>query len=179
MKELLLAVLVIPVLAAAPQENPADRPPLDFAGVARLQPLEGWKVRRTQGPDPALSLLRGQDIIQVRLFGGKGSRYLRLPDYLKGFEATTMGDPPEKIRETTVGGLRVWVYRHGYPLTQGDPHVMDPRPPLLASEEFCILPVGGRFLVLSWALESNVPDPEAAGEAAWQSFLASFSLIKK
>jgi hypothetical protein len=175
----LLAVLIIPALAAAPKESPVNKPPLEFAGVARFPPLEGWTVRRTEGTDPSLILSRDQDIIKARLFGGKGSRYLRLPDYLKGFEATTMGNPPEKVREATVSGLRIWFYRHGYPLMQGDPSVMDPRPPMLASEEFCILPVGGRFLVLSWAVESPAPDPDAPGEAVWQSFLDSFSLIKK
>jgi hypothetical protein len=179
MKNLLLAVLILPVLAAAPKESPVNKPPLDFAGVARFQPLEGWTVRRTEGNDPSLSLARDQDIIKVRLFGGKGSRYLRLHDYLKGFEATTMGNPPERIREATVGGLRIWFYRHGYPLMQGDPSVMDPRPPMLASEEFCILPVGRRFLVLSWAVESPAPDPESSGENAWKAFLAAFYLIKK
>jgi hypothetical protein len=179
MKTLILAVLILPALAAEPKENPVSKPPLEFAGVARFPPLEGWRVRRTEGADPSLSLVRGEDIIKVRLFGGKGSRYPRYHDYLKGFEATTMGNPPERLRQETVGGLRVWFYRHGYPLMQGDPHVMDPRPPELAMEEFCILPAGGRFLVLSWASESAAPEPEADGEEAWRSFLRDFSLIKK
>lgn len=179
MTSLLLAVLILPALAAEPKENPVDKPPLEFAGVARFPPLEGWKLRRTEGQDSALQFTRGEDIIKVRLFGGKGSRYLKLHDYLKGFEATTMGSPPERVREETVSGLRVALYRHGYPLMQGDPHVMDPRPPALATEEFCILPVGSRFLVLSWAAESAVPDPEGSGNEAWRSFLRDFSLIKK
>ena len=179
MKTFILAVLLCPAWAAAPQEAPVKKPLADFAGVAKVQALEGWTVMRTEGSDPALRLARGSDIIMARLFGGKGSRYLRLPDYLKGFEATTMGTPPERIREATVSGLRVWFYRHGYPINLGDPDVVRAGPPELATEEFCILPYGRRFLVLSWAHESPVPDPEDSGEAAWREFLSGFSLIKK
>ena len=176
----LLAVLLIPVLAAAPKESPVNKPLEDFAGVARYLAPEGWLAEKAESPAaPSVRLSRGQDVIKVRLFGGKGSRYARPADYLKGFEATTMGNPPERLLQAKVAGLKVWVYRHGYPLVQGDPHVMDPRPPMLANEEFCILPAGSRFLVLSWAVERGVPDPEAADEASWQAFLSAFSLVKK
>ncbi|MCX5794572.1 MAG: hypothetical protein NTY77_03640 [Elusimicrobia bacterium] len=173
MRAFVLAVLLCPA-AAAPVKQLAD-----FAGVAKVQAQEGWTVRRTEGNDPALRLSLGSDIISARLFGGEGSRYLGLHDYLKGFEATTMGSPPERVREATVGGLRVWFYRHGYPINLGDPDTARAGPPELAAEEFCILPVGRRFLVLSWAHESPVPDPEDSGEAAWREFLSDFSLIKK
>ena len=179
MRAIILAALILPAFAAELKETPVSKPPLEFAGVARFPPLEGWRVRRTEGVDPSLAFLRGQDGIRVKLFGGKGSRYLKLHDFLKGFEATTMGNPPERVGEATVGGLRVAFYRHGYPLTQGDPDVSDPRPPALATEEFCILPVGSRFLVLSWSQESGAPDPEPESAAAWRAFLDSFSLVKK
>jgi len=99
--------------------------------------------------------------------------------FLKGFEATTMGKAPERVRQVKAGGRKVWVYRHGYPVDLGDPSAPPAGAPALASEEFCVIPLGGKFFVLSFAHESPIPDPEAAGEKAWAALLASFSLKAK
>ena len=96
--------------------------------------------------------------------------------YLAGFEATTMGRAPEKLRIIKVAGVETWLYRHGYPIMLGDPHVSDPRAVRLAEEEFCLLPSGPRFIVLCWARE-DLPDPTGQAEEAWKAFLNSFQLI--
>jgi hypothetical protein len=152
---------------------------VDFAGAARCQAPEGWQSEKAESQaDPALRFSHDSDLIKIRLFGGKGSRYQGPADYLRGFEATSLGKPPQRLRQSQVAGTTVWVYRHSYPLSAGAPGFVDPRSPALASEEFCIMPLGKRFFVLSWAHESPIPDPKSLGGKAWQEFLSSFAYIK-
>ena len=147
-----------------------------FSSIGYSAP-SGWELERNKpGREPELRFSKDLDAIKIRLRGGKGSRYASASDFVQGFEATTLGRPPEKLRKIRVAGRRVWLYRHGYPVMLGDPHMQDPRPPQLAQEEFCVIPWGGKFWVLSWTLDSPVPDPEAAGERAWELFLSSFVL---
>ncbi|MFA6317122.1 MAG: hypothetical protein WC943_06860 [Elusimicrobiota bacterium] len=137
---------------------------------------QGWEKEEVlTRSDPYVSFSSGVDTIKARVLGGPGSRYAKPDDFLKGFEATTMGRPPEQVRQVKVAGEEVALYRHGYPVMLGDPHVRDPEPPRLAFEEFVVLPQGSRFFVLSWAHDSPIPDPYAAGDKEWERFLASFS----
>ena len=180
MLSLLLAVFLTPSLGAEPRANIVPDPTLDFAGVARFLPPEGWRLMRTEGADPSLRLARGGSAIRVRLFGGRGSRYFRPHDFLGSAEATALGAPAEKLGQDTVAGLRVWFYRRGILVTKRYPPITDPRPEDLAMEEFCILPVGNRFLVLSWAPERSAPEYlEDSGESTWRRFLADFFLAKR
>jgi hypothetical protein len=145
--------------------------------AARFTQLPGWEKEEVRTPsDPHVTFSLGVDTIKVRLLGGGGSRYASEEGFLKGFEATTMGRPPEVVRQVKVAGRETPVYRHGYPIMLGDPHILDPRPPRLATEEFVILPLGRKFFVLSWAHESPVPDPDAAADKVWAEFLDSFTL---
>jgi hypothetical protein len=175
----LLAAVIASALAGA-GEAPVPQPVLESFGPARYAAPADWEAERKDAAvDPSARYSRGLDVIKIRLLGGKGSRYSGPADYLKGFEATTMGKAPEKVRQVKAGASKVWLYRHGYPVDLGDPSAPPAGAPALASEEFCIVPHGGRFFILSFAHESPIPDPEAAGEKAWALFLASFSLKAK
>ncbi|MBI5210667.1 MAG: hypothetical protein HY927_11910 [Elusimicrobia bacterium] len=144
---------------------------------ARYTVPPGWEAEETASDaDPAVTLSKGQDAIKIRLLGGPGSRYAGPREFLEGFEARTMGRPAEDLGLVAVAGVKTRLYRAGVPIMLGDPHVRDPRPPQLAWTQFCVLPSGDRFIVLSWTLESPVPDPEAAGEKAWRRFLSAFEL---
>lgn len=146
-----------------------------FSAAGFTQPL-GWEKEEVRTPsDPYVTFSSGVDTIKVRLLGGGGSRYASEEGFLKGYEATTMGRPPDVVRQVKVAGREVPVYRHGYPIMLGDPHILDPHPPRLAAEEFILLPRGRKFFVLSWAHESPAPDPDAVAEKAWEVFLSSFS----
>ena len=167
-------------LAALPQAGPgsqAQAPAPQALGRARFAAPAGWELERSDSAaDPSVRLEKGLDVMRIRYLGGPGSRYRSPSGFLRGFEATTMGRPPKPVRRARLAGREVRVYGHGYPVDLGDPHLVDPRPPALAREEFCLLPSGRGFFVLSWAHESPVPDPEAAGEKAWRALLASFIL---
>lgn len=150
--------------------------PAAFSAAGFLSP-PGWEKEEVGTPsDPYVSYSMGADTIKVRLVGGGGSRYRSEESFLKGYEATTMGRPPREVRKVGVAGREVALYSHGYPIMLGDPHVSDPRPPQLAAEQFVILPHGRKFFVLSWSHESPAPDPDFAGEKAWETFLSSFTL---
>ena len=139
---------------------------------------EGWTVEKTaQANDFGLRASRSSNVIRMRLFGGKGSRYGTAEAYLGGIEAGTMGRPPETNEVVTVSGINTRLYRHGYPINLGDPHAVDPRPPQLATEQFCMVPAGDRFFVLSYAHESLLPELSGEGDKAWRAFLRSFKLL--
>ncbi|MBI5622810.1 MAG: hypothetical protein HY924_03425 [Elusimicrobia bacterium] len=172
----LLALLCGGASAADKAKVPAKGGPGQALSRAGVVPPKGWEKEEVfTRADPYVSFTLGEDIIKVRLLGGPGSRYAKPEDFLKGFEAATMGRPPERVREVKVAGEKAWLHRHGYPIMLGDPHLFDPKPPRLAMEEFVVLPRGRRFFVLSWAHESPIPDPDAVGEKAWEGFLASFT----
>lgn len=171
-----VSVLLLSAAGWAGEAAMAKDTPDPFSSVRYAAPA-GWSVAKSSArKGPELRFAKGADVIRLRRLGGPGSRYKGPADYLAGFEATTMGKPPEKVRQTKVAGKKVWVYRHGYPIVLGDPHVQDPSPPRLAREEFCVIPYRGQFFVLSWAWESPVPDLESAGEDAWRAFLSSFTI---
>ncbi len=87
-----------------------------------------------------------------------------------------MGRKPETIGAVTAGGRHPTLYRRGFPIDLGGPHAPS-GPPRLGSEVFCLLPAaGGRFVVLSYARESPVPDRERRGEKAWEAFLKTVKL---
>jgi len=185
-RQVRLVLLGLAVWVAGAAEPSAGGPPvgsttksplIEFAGVARCEAAAGWRLQKDESAaDPFLRLAEDPYVIRVRLLGGKGSRYATMDDFLSGFEATTMGRPPEKLRIIKVAGVETWLYRHGYPIMLGDPHVSDPTAVRLAEEEFCLLPTGTRFIVLCWARE-DLPDPMGRGEAIWRSFLDSFELV--
>ncbi|MBI3298885.1 MAG: hypothetical protein HYZ75_12015 [Elusimicrobia bacterium] len=137
----------------------------------------GWTVeRRAKGQDAALELTRAGVLISVRLFGGKGSEY-SVPDaFLASPAASTMGRPPEGIGRTRISGKAYPMYKRGVPSLDGDPHAPGGSP-ALSEERFLLVPVKGRFFVLSYRDENPLPDPSGKGEKAWQAFLRSFKLL--
>lgn len=170
-----LALLLVAAPAGA-KEKKVKPIASDIEALARFKLPKGWEVEKRAGADPSLRVTRGRHVLRIRLYGGSGSRYAGPENFISGFEAMTMGHATEKIGEAKVGGLSLPLYRHGYPIDLGDPHQVNPGPPKLAKERFCLVPAGKRFFVLSYAHESAIPDPSGAGERAWQEFLEGFSL---
>ncbi len=179
MKTLTFVVMLISALARA-GEGPVHKPVLHSFGPARYAVSAGWKLEETGSTaDASWRFTKNLDTIELKLLGGQGSRYTSPSDYLSGMEATTMGKAPEKLRQVQVAGLKVWLFRHGYPINLGDPHVADPHPPQLAQIEFCIIPYKKNFFLLSWTHASSLPDLDTVGKKAWEFFLTSFTLEKK
>lgn len=175
MRSALLAVLLIAAPAGA-KEKKVKPIASDIDALARFQLPKGWEVEKRAGADPSLRATQGRHVLRIRLYGGPGSRYDGPEKFLSGFEAMTMGRPVEKTGEAKVGGLSTPLYRHGYPIALGDPHMVESGPPKLALERFCLVAAGKRFFVLSYAYESAIPDPGGDGEKAWEAFLKGFSL---
>ena len=170
------------ILAAAPsgaKEKPVKTAPSEIDSLLRYSLPDGWSVeRKAAATDPSIRADDGNDIIKIRLYGGKGSRYAAPENFIEGFEAMTMGRPPESKGEMKVAGRVATVYSHGYPIELGDPHAVGGAPPKMAREQFLILPAGRRFVVLSYARETSIPDPARAGEKAWAAFLKSIALAR-
>lgn len=174
---LLLAAAVLAQDAAPPK--PAVLPPPALAAAADFQTPAGWDAEA--GPegekDPSMTFSKGGDRIRVTLYGGAGTRFKTPQAFLRSPAATTMGRPPQKDAVVKVAGARAYVYRHAYPEPAGDPHERSAKAPRMVMEEFCVVPAGKLFLVLSYA-EEGVPDPAAPSRPSWEAFLKSFKLKK-
>lgn len=175
MRTAALALLILAAPCGA-KEKKVKQTPSEIEALALFSLPSGWEVEKGSGADPSLRASRGRHVLRVRLFGGPKSRYDAPAKYLAGLEATTMGRPPERAGTAKVGDKEVPLYRHGYPIELGDPHMVSPEPPKLAKEHFVLVPAGKRFFVLSYAFESSIPEPSGEGEKAWEEFLKSFSL---
>ncbi len=163
----------------AVKEIPVNQEKSDIDRLASYAPPKGWKLEKSSAADPSVVIKNLRHVIRIRLFGGKNSRYGEPSDFLDGFQARTMGRPPRKGRVVKVSGIRTRIFNRRYPINLGDPHEAGTGDPDMADEEFCFVPVGGRFFVLSYALESPMPDLDDLEGAAWKSFLKSFKLLGK
>lgn len=129
------------------------------------------------GVDPVVRFSSGLDRITVRVFGAAGSAHATPDAYLASPAASTMGRAPTPAGTVTVGDRTLPLYRRGFPIMLGDPHV-PAAPVTLGREVFCVLPTSGaRFVVLAWEVESPVPAPDGGGEDAWSTFLRSVRLV--
>jgi hypothetical protein len=180
MSPLLLAVQLLLAAPAPAAEAPVKptavktSPAQAAAAVLKWTPPAGWdESAYANGPDQVVAYEHGFDRITVRIFGAPKSFYKTPAQFLEGPAATTMGRAPEPAGEARIAGRGAPLYRHEYPVPEGDPHMRSPRPPRMAREIFCVLPPlpDGRFAVVAYARESPVPDLKGAGDKAWSKFL--------
>jgi hypothetical protein len=147
--------------------------------VATYAVPKEWDLEKdAAAADPSVRLTRGRHVIEVRLYGGKGSRFATPKEFINGPAAGAMGKPPQPIGSAPAGGVKTTIYKTAYPINLGDPHDAAGRFDL-ADEYFCIVPAKDRFLVISYAYESAVPDPAINGNAVWKDFLAKLRVRKK
>lgn len=179
MSRRLFAVLFCLAAPAQAAERKAASPSEAITAIVGYQAPKGWKPEAYAnggGADPVLAYVDGLDRIAVRAFGAPGSGYKNSASFLDGAAASTMGRKPETIGSVTASGRRLTLYRRGFPIGLGDPHSPS-GPARLGSEVFCLLPAPeGRFIVLSYARESPVPDLERGGAKAWEAFLKTVKL---
>jgi hypothetical protein len=175
----LIAAVVLAAAAGAAETPMKKTPPPSAAAVAsvvRFAPPAGWDrsdYANAGGADAVVSFESGLDRISVYLYGAKGSFYRSPADFMRGPAATTMGRAPVRTAVALVAGRRLSVYRRGYPLAEGDPHIPSSGRERMGTETYCVLPPApdGRFVVLSWARDTPAPDPRSLGEKAWKAFL--------
>ena len=181
MKKLLLIPLLLS-LAAGPapaEDKPMEKTAEKISDFASFKAPEGWTQREfTEQGDPQVRLEKGLHAITVRLSGGTASRYKNAPAFLAGFEARSMGGKPaEKLSNAVVSGSRALVYRRKVPLDLPPPD--ESGPAVMGSEQFCLVPAGKRFFVLSYSYGDSIPDPSYDGEKAWRAFLKDFKAKKR
>lgn len=166
-------------VSAQAKEAPVKPHRADVDSLVRYVVPDQWDVEKdTAASDPYVRLSKGRHLLIVRLFGSKGSRFASPKDYVDSPAARATGQPPEVVDAAVVAGIKTTIYRTAYPINLGDPHVEGAKTEL-ADELFCVVPLKGRFLVLSYAYESAIPDPDLDGTAVWREFLSGFKLRKK
>ncbi len=175
------ASLIFAGLTAGAGAAPDRRPPVigtqsEIDRLAEYARPAGWLSSKEDTPEPEVRMVKLDHVIRVRLFGGKDSRYPSIQAFMEGFEARAMGRLPDKAAEFKIAGAKTIVYRARLPIARGDPHAVANAPPPTFSQEFCVVPVGERFLVLSYADESGIPDPERVDRKVWRPFLKNFKL---
>ncbi len=154
-----------------------------FADLVRFVPPTGWSreaYANGDGADPVLAFEDLLDRISLRRFGAPGSAFATSASFLRGPAATTMGSPPEVAGTVTVAGRELTLYRRGFPIHLGDPHVRSGGPVTLGRAVFCVLPTDGdTFVVLSYERESPAPDLEGRPEKVWASFLKTVEIVRR
>lgn len=180
MKKLLILPLLL-LAAAAPggKEKAAVKTTEKISDFAAYAAPEGWAAEeKIEQGDPQARLERGMHVITVRLAGGPGSRYKSPAEFQGGFEARSLGGKPaEKARTAVVAGARVMVYKRKVPVALPPPD--ESGPASMTEEEFCVVPAGKRFFILTYAYGDTTPDPSFDGEKAWGEFLKAFKMKKR
>ena len=182
MKKLMNLALLLLLAAPCPapaKEKAMEKPREKISDFASFTVPEGWtqKERVEQG-DPQLRLSNGLHIINIRLAGGPSSRYKAPGDFLVGFEArSTGGKQAEKAEAVIVSGSRVLIYRRQIPVSLPPPD--ESGPAAMTAEEFCAVPAGKRFFILTYSYGDAIPDPLYDGDKAWRKFLKEFRALKK
>ncbi len=142
-----------------------------------LEAPPAWKVaKRWDRRDPEAVFSAYSQSIRVRLYGGKGSSYAAPADFLGSPEAQGAGEEPVAAGKVKVSGREADRYRLEYKGEAGSPEVARSQKYRVA-KEFCILPRGDRFLVLSYTVTTGalLKKPKL-DEALWARFLSSVRL---
>ena len=176
------ACLTVFLLLAAPASVPAKEQPMkikaSLTDAAKYEVPKGWtdEFSMNQG-DPQALLSLDLHQIKVRLSGGEGSRYKTAGDFLVGLEARSKGGKqPEKTGSAAVSGARVMLYRREVAVSLPLPDTGGPS--TYTQEEFCVVPAGKMFFILSYSYRDSIPDPVYDGREAWRKFLKTFRVSK-
>ena len=157
-------------------EETANAVKTQITALATYAVPKGWDLEEgTDAADPILYLRKGLYAIKIRLLGGKNTRWPSPKDYLS-LPGTTIGRPPEKRKRIRVAGSETWLYERGFPINLGDPHEPGSGNVDLGKEQYCIVPVGEKYFVLSRSYEDVLPDPDTTADSEWNDFLHSFKL---
>lgn len=167
-----------------PEPGPANEQPMkikdSLSAAAQYEVPQGWaeEFSVNQG-DPQAILSRDLHKITVRLSGGEKSRYETADDFLAGFEARSIkdGKPAEKIGAVDVSGMSVMLYRREVPVSFFQPPPDTSGPWIFTKEEFCVVPAGKMFFVLSYSYGDSIPDPDYDGHEVWRKFLKDFRIL--
>ena len=176
------ACLLFLLFMTAPACAPAKEQPVmiktSLSDAAKYEVPKGWAEEfvSNQG-DPQAVVTRDLHKIKVRLSGGAGSRYKSSAAFLAGFEALSKGGKKaDKTGAAAVSGQRVLLYRREVPVSMPAPDTGGPS--TFATEEFCLVPAGKLFFVLSYSYDDSIPDASYDGLAAWRQFLKTFRVLK-
>ncbi len=164
--------------ACAPAKEQPMKTKATLSEAAKYEIPKGWgeEFAANQG-DPQAVVTRDLHKLKVRLSGGPGSRYKSSGAFLSGFEALSQGGKKADITGfITVSGARVLLYRREVPVSLPDPDTGGPS--TFAQEEFCVVPAGKLFFVLSYSYGDSIPDASYDGPAAWRQFLKTFRVLK-
>jgi len=119
--------------------------------------------------EPVLELSSGPFAIRVQLFGGEDSRHETEQAFLSSLEALEGEKPPRKLGVVIVDGKKRPLYARRW-TKSGSDRISD-KPPMKRdfSEEFVLVPAGGKFLTLKFVVR-DAPPPEAVKRAklAWK-----------
>lgn len=174
----LLLILVTCTAVAALTIQPPMKIKDSLSAAAQYEVPQGWeeKFSVNQG-DPQAILSHDLHEITVRLVGGEKSRYKTAADFWAGFEARSHsgGNLAEKIGAVDVSGMSVMLYRRAVVVSLPPPDASGPS--TFTDEEFCVVPAGKMFFVLSYSYGDSIPDPTYNGLAVWRKFLQDFRLL--
>lgn len=173
---IVLFFLAIPATALA--EEPHVKIKTSLSAVVLYEVPQGWaeEFSINQG-DPQSVISYELHEITVRLSGGKASRYKTAGDFLTGFEARSMGRTPEKIETVVVSGMHSLLYLRSVPVSLPPPDTTGTAE--FGVKEFCLVPAGETFIILSYFYGDSIPDISYNGHRVWRKFLSDFIVLRR
>jgi len=170
--------LLLLAAPASPAKEQSMKTKDGLSAYIKYEIPKGWEeeLSLNQG-DPQAVLSLDLHKIKIRLSGGEKSRSKSAGDFLVGLEARSKGGKlPEKKEFTVVSGMRVMLYRREIAVSLPPPGTGGPS--AFAREEFCVVPAGKRFFILSYSHDAPIPDTTYNGLETWRKFLKSFRVLK-
>lgn len=149
-----------------------------FSGAVSYTIPAGWtKSSGEKQADKLLTLSHGAHSITIRLSGEPKSRYKNGNEFLAGFEARSAdGTRPKKIAQLKISGKSVLLFSRKIAVHMSPPDTAGPAE--FAVQEFCVIPAGNKFFILTYSSNSSIPDPDYNALAAWRTFLTTFRIKK-
>ena len=172
-------VAIFPNSECFSQEASVNKPRSPIRGLASFAAPKGWTTQETDIlAEPIVTLSSGTRKFSLELFGGKDSRHETPQAFLESFEARgDDGKPPASLGSVLAAGRKIAAYARRYTMSgQGRaPDDMPARPEVM-DQQFVVLVVGKKFLVVSWTRTSL---PDMAGSPATEKLEPEFGRFLK
>ncbi|MFA5137670.1 MAG: hypothetical protein WC728_00440 [Elusimicrobiota bacterium] len=140
--------------------------PVSISSLVGFSAPKGWRSHEEAIlGEPVVTLSSGSRRMTLELFGGKDSRHETAKAFLESFEARgDDGKPAASLGRVKVSGRGVRAYARRYSMSGRGRDPDDLARPEILDQQFVLLPVGEKFLAVSWT-RSSIPDLAGAPAA--------------
>jgi len=148
-----------------------------FGGLLQYRLPPGWKLDQDSffSRPEAVEILAGRrSNVRMELLAGEPSRNEEVAALMRAPWDSAAPEPARRVDSVRVGGVETALWRRDSRLDQ---YVHEGGEPIYYTDEFCSVPLDGRFLLFVLTAESSGPPGLRDGdEAGWRTLLGSVRL---